>query len=190
MALPVTADVDICANALRLLGDDPIVSLEDDSERARLCNAFYAPTRDAVLRAHPWNFALRRAALNRLAAAPLFEWSAQFQLPVDPFCLRVIRTDDDTYPWKVEGRVLLTNRSEVKILYIARVTDVTLFDPLFTDALTYRLAEKLAMPVTGSLEKARAFRDLYLQVLSEALTYDGQEGTPDILEADHLIRVR
>lgn len=190
MALSVAADVDICANALRLLGEDPIVSLEDDSERARLCNAFYAPTRDAVLRAHAWNFALRRAALNRLAAAPLFEWQAQFQLPADPFCLRVIRTDNDEYPWKIEGRLLLTNRDSVKILYVARILDVTLYDPLFVDALTYRLAEKMAMPITGSLEKAKAFRELYLQILAEALTYDGQEGTPDVFEADQLIRVR
>jgi len=52
--------VSICSNALRKLGDDPITSLTDDTERARLCNAFYEPTRDAVLRSHPWNFAIER----------------------------------------------------------------------------------------------------------------------------------
>ena len=45
----MATEVSICSNALRRLGDDPITSLTDDSERARLCNSFYADTRDSVL---------------------------------------------------------------------------------------------------------------------------------------------
>lgn len=36
----MATDVSICSNALRRLGDAPITSLTDDTERARLCNAF------------------------------------------------------------------------------------------------------------------------------------------------------
>ena len=45
----MASEVGICSNALRKLGDDPITSLTDDTERARLCNAFYTDARDAVL---------------------------------------------------------------------------------------------------------------------------------------------
>ena len=62
----MATEVSICANALRRLGDDPITSLTDDTERARLCNAFYEDARDACLRSHPWNFAITRASLNIL----------------------------------------------------------------------------------------------------------------------------
>jgi len=58
----MATEVSICSNALRRLGDDPITSLTDDTERARLCNAFYQDSRDLVLRSHPWNFAITRAS--------------------------------------------------------------------------------------------------------------------------------
>lgn len=190
MALPVTAAVDICANALRLLGDDPITSLTEDSERARLCNALYDPTRDATLRAHVWNFAMRRASLNKLVDKPLFEWGAQFQLPTDPYCLRVVKIDDPMARWKVEGRVLLCDNSSVKILYIARIEDVSQYDAMFVDALTHRLAAKLAYPVTGSVEKARQFQELYLMIVAEARALDGMEGSPEALDVTDLLEVR
>src|SRR5207245_9076015 len=63
ICLPVTSEVDICSYALRLIGDQPITALTDNSDRARLCNSIYALTRDATLRAHPWNFATYRAAV-------------------------------------------------------------------------------------------------------------------------------
>ena len=66
----MATEVSICSNALRRLGDDPITSLTDDTERARLCNSFYPDARDAVLRLHTWNFAVTRASLAQLAAAP------------------------------------------------------------------------------------------------------------------------
>ena len=54
----MATEVSICSNALRKLGDDPITSLTEDTERARLCNAFYNTARDSLLRSHPWNFAI------------------------------------------------------------------------------------------------------------------------------------
>lgn len=193
MALPVTADVDFCSNALLMLGADRITSLSEDNDAARLCNSLVDPTRDAVLRAHPWNFAIRRQTLNLLVGAPVWRFARAFQLPSDPYCLRVLRTDADLvsgWAWKIEGRQLVTNLSSVKIEYIARITDVASYDSLFLDALTYRMAEKLAFPLTGSFEKAKGFRELYLGVLTEARSIDGLEGTPEQLTADDLIIVR
>ena len=37
--------VEISSNALRLIGDDPITSFSDDTERARLVNAIYEEMR-------------------------------------------------------------------------------------------------------------------------------------------------
>ena len=132
----MATEVSICSNALRRLGDDPITSLTDDTERARLCNAFYADARDACLRSHPWNFAITRASLAQLSATPVYGFDYQFALPTDPFCLRVLAMEFEDYVFKVEnlstqGRVLLTDQETAKIIYIARVTDTTLFDSLF-----------------------------------------------------------
>ena len=151
----MATEVSICSNALRRLGDSPITSLTEDSERARLCNAFYEPSRDAVLRSHTWNFAINRANLAKLSTSPAFEYANQFALPTDPFCLRVLKMEFEDYEFKIEnlagqGRVLLTDEGEAKIIYIARVTDPSLFDSMFVDTLTAKLAVDLAYPVTNS----------------------------------------
>ena len=185
----MATEVSICSNALRRLGDDPITSLTDDTERARLCNAFYADARDACLRSHPWNFAITRASLTQLSSTPAYGFDYQYALPTDPYCLRVLSMEFEDYIFKVEnlateGRVLLTNEDTAKILYIARITDTALFDSLFVDTLTALLAAKLAYPVTNSVNLQTQMQNLYQIKLSEARSIDGQEGFINDLVAD------
>lgn len=185
----MATEVSICSNALRRLGDDPITSLTDDTERARLCNSFYADARDACLRSHPWNFAITRASLAQLSATPVYGFDYQFALPTDPFCLRVLAMEFEDYVFKVEnlstqGRVLLTDQETAKIIYIARVTDTTLFDSLFVDTLVAKLAADLAYPVTNSLKVQEQMYRLFQLKLSEARSIDGQEGFIDDLVSD------
>ena len=182
----MATEVSICANALRRLGDSPIVSLTDDTERARLCNAFYSEARDEVLRSHPWNFAITRQQLSQLSATPLYQYSYQYALPTDPFCLRVLEMEYSDYVFKIEhlagtGRVLLTDEGTAKIIYIARVTDTAQFDSLFIDTLTAKLSVDLAYPVTGSVQLQQNMQKLFESKLREARSVDGQEGFQDDL---------
>ena len=182
----MATEVSICANALRRLGDDPIVSLTDDTERARLCNAFYSEARDEVLRSHPWNFAITRQQLSQLSTTPLYQYSYQYALPTDPFCLRVLEMEYSDYVFKIEhlagtGRVLLTDEGTAKIIYIARVTDTAQFDSLFIDTLTAKLSVDLAYPVTGSVQLQQNMQKLFESKLREARSVDGQEGFQDDL---------
>ena len=182
----MATEVSICANALRRLGDDPIVSLTDDTERARLCNAFYSEARDDVLRSHPWNFAITRQQLSQLSATPLYQYSYQYALPTDPFCLRVLEMEYSDYVFKIEhlagtGRVLLTDEGTAKIIYIARITDTAQFDPLFIDTLTAKMSVDLAYPVTGSVQLQQNMQKLFESKLREARSVDGQEGFQDDL---------
>ena len=90
------------------------------------------------------------------------------------------------YIFKVEnvathGRVLLTDEGTAKILYIARITDTTLFDAMFVDTLTAKLAVDLAYPVTNSMQVQTNMQKLYQLKLSEARSIDGQEGFIDDL---------
>jgi|TARA_R110002020_G_scaffold22513_7_gene76087 hypothetical protein len=186
----MSSEAEICSNALSLLGDDPITALTDDSTRARLCNRFYASTRDSVLRAFTWNFAITRQALAQSTTTPNFEFSFQYQLPEDPFCLKALKIDDDYEKWRVEGRFLLTNASTVSLQYIARITDVGQYDALFTESLEYRLAEKMAWPITQNNKSVEVFNALYTQKLAEARTMSSQEGYGETFDADDLIVAR
>jgi hypothetical protein len=59
-----TDNLEVANSALLRLGAKKISSLTEDSDRARLCNAFIHSVRKQTLRAHPWNVALKRAKLN------------------------------------------------------------------------------------------------------------------------------
>ncbi len=55
------SDTGIANVALSRLGAERIASISEDTENARLINAVYGTLRDEVLRAHPWNFAIKRS---------------------------------------------------------------------------------------------------------------------------------
>jgi len=78
-----TSPVEICNLALSWLGGDLIISLTDDSTEAKLCNAVYAPLRDAVLEEREWTFATRRIQPPALVAGPLYGYDKAFQIPIE-----------------------------------------------------------------------------------------------------------
>ena len=185
----MATEVSICSNALRKLGDSPITSLTENSERARLCNALYEPARDSLLRSHAWNFAITRAALSQISSTPAFEYSHQYALPTDPFCLRVLKMEFDDYEFKIEnlagqGRVLLTNEGTANIIYIAQITDPKLFDSIFVDTLTAKLASEMAYPITNSAALQKEMEKVYKLKLTEARSIDSTEGFTDDIISD------
>ena len=169
--------VDIANLALTRLGQDTIVSLTDESSRARAVNAVYSISRDAVLRGHPWNFAQKRVKLTADSAAPTFGYTKQFELPAD--FLRVTRLNEQSRDFRVEGNKILCNASTINVVYTYRVTDSNLFDNLFVDTLAYRIAADTARQLTGSIETHNLMVQLYERSLTEAKFLDSSE-KPDL----------
>jgi len=190
MTTTAITEVSICSDALGELGDDPITSLTDDTERARLCNRFYSRTRDELLQSYPWNFAQARQVLGQLAETPDFEFSNQYQLPTDPFCLKVNQVYNTTSRWKVEGRVLLIDDSSASIKYTARIEDTAQFNILFASALVKLMAHTMCYAVTGSTSFKQGLWEDFKQVRSEARSLDAQEGSSEKFESNILIAVR
>jgi len=163
----VSSEVEVCNQALARLGDERIASLGDDSAAANFCQALYPQTRDEVLRSHNWNFAMKRACLCRLSVNPLFGWRYQYELPADFLRMDILngrREADGKGLYEIEGRKLLTNEGCAKIRYVARVTDCTLYDSLFVEALVAKLAFKLAKPLTDSEGVASAMLQEYERI--------------------------
>ena len=183
--------VGICNNALIKLGQDTIISLTEDSKAARTCNQLYEDTRDAVFRAHPWNSLIKRVELAQLSTSPAYEFEYEYQLPTD--CLRVLSTDKVEYEtelFKIEGRKLLSDDTAVSILYVAKITDPNEYDTLLREAIAARLAAELAIIMTDSNSLVQTMWTLYQDKLREARSVDGQEGTPDRIEADTYLNAR
>ena len=167
----------ICNLALARAQASPINDITDTtSEAARQCGNLYPLLLDAVLRSHPWNFALKRVNLIASSTAPTFEFTYKYLLPSD--CLRVLKLYDSDEDWLIEGRYLLTNESVVNIVYIFRNTDESQYDPLFVEALATKIASRLAAVLGANRTLADSLSGDYKILLAEARMMDGQEGTP------------
>jgi hypothetical protein len=182
--------VEISSNALRLLGDDPITSFGDDTERARLVNAIYEEMRDDVTRAAVWNCCKARQVLAALTETPAFGWGYYHQLPGDNLRVVDVLSGDTRIDHTIEGRRLMTDVSSVNLIYLKRVTDPNDFDALFISALTARIAAELALPISGSNTVATAMWTAYDKKVKEARTIDSQEGTPANLDAQSIMDAR
>lgn len=177
---------EICNKALAHLGDARISDFHEISVAAEKCRTHYDQERDELLRMHRWNFAQQRATLSQLAEGPAFGWAYQYALPAD--CLRVLELNgveasmcDSSY--KIEGRNLVTDAEEAKIVYVKRVTDTTLYDVLFVGALAYKLAAALCKEITNSTSEKGALLQMFGQAMREAGWTDAVENRPRVIPA-------
>ena len=174
----MASEVDIINSAMNMIGASNIISRTEDSKAARVANQRFDYVRDAVMRAHPWNCLVTRVALAADADTPAFDWSYQFTLPVDPYCLRVLRLDYLDIEHRVEGRKILTDESTINLIYLARVTDPNQWDMLLIEAIAARLAADVSFTLSQSTSLTQAMHQLYESKLSEARFVDATEGTP------------
>ncbi len=179
--MPEISAVSICSNALLLLGDKPIDSFDINNDRTRLVANLYTSKRDKVLRAHPWNCAIKRVVLSPDTDAPAFGWGYQFQLPDD--WLRTLCVGDDDAPdeFAVEGRKVLMDSNVCRLRYVFRNEVEATWDALLVDAMTQVMVAALTYPITKSTTKQATEEEIVKQVLKTARAVDGQEVTPETL---------
>jgi hypothetical protein len=185
------SSIALCSNALVKLGAQPIGSFEDPTPEAQVAARLYPALRDALLSAHPWSFAVAQATLPRLAAEPVADFGAAFQLPVD--FLKVISAGSGTsgrgLGYRILGRRLHADAPSVTLTYIARASEGD-FPPFFDQALIARLAAELCLPLTESASRAEVLMRQAEQELRRARLLDSQQATPKRVEDFTLIRAR
>ena len=182
------SETEICNLALLRVGQPVIGDITEASDPAITCRKFYTETRDELLRQHPWNFAMGRKELAASTTTPDFEFTYSFPLPAD--CLRVLSLYYTDYEWVIEGKNLLTNLDTVQIKYIKRITDSGIFPPDFTEALSIKLAQKIAAYVTQNLKLSQLLYEEFEMVLARAKAADAQEGSYQAFETSTIINSR
>lgn len=174
-----SSDLDICNMALSHLGRTatPIQSFSERSTEAALCKRWYDPARREVLEVQDWSFARKRVSLALHADLPPDEWAFRYQKPSDCIAIRSFWNPfSNTFvavspiigvwpgfggdlttaiPYETEASLdgqqttILTNQESAVIRYTYDATLTQLFPPLFVNALSYYLAAKMALGVTG-----------------------------------------
>lgn len=169
--------IDIINTALARLGESPIQSIEEGSVSANTAKMLYDGVRRSVLRDYDWNFALKEATLVRLAKNDSKFYEYAFALPSD--CIRAVDLLGGV-AFTVIGGKLYSNFGEAVLRYISDVEDESLFDSKFAEALTYKLASELAMPIKGSAELMQAYNNAYANLAKDAATESANESAIEL----------
>lgn len=189
----MASEVDIANLALANLGDRATVASLDPPEgsaQAEHCARFYPIARDMLLELHPWSFATRRVTLAQLVDVPP-NWLYAYALPAD--CIRVYAvTAQESTGDKGENfaiglndvgqRVLYSDTAGAIARYTARITDTTLFSPLFVTTVTWKLSALLAGAILkgdAGAAQARSCEQMMAAYLGQARVSDSnQRQTP------------
>lgn len=214
----MVSKTDICNLALQNIGAKSIITLTDGSVEATECNLRYESIRKLVLELHPWNFAVKRVALNLLTTSPAFGYDNQFGLPGD--FVRIFATEEQTdfinfgsnfngyltisnqtsfsqaddYKIEIdpttEATVLLSNDEAKRIIYVFDQQDTAKFAPLFVELLAKGLGAAIAYRVTNSRTMAKAEKEEFAGMLESSKTIDAQQGTFERVEQGVYLGVR
>ena len=185
----MASKVQIAKLALQNIGDRyDIASLTESTPEAEQVNLVLDDVRDALLREYPWKFALKYVSPASLSGTPPASWSYMYTYPVD--ALKVWRLvnpldpkGDSLPPLKftvgrnaANAKVVFTDESEPEFEYTAQITDTEEYDANFVMALSWRIAEHIAIPLTGNYELANAMARQAESKVGKAMQEDGNEG--------------
>ena len=195
----MASEVQIAKLALQHIGDRwDISDLTEATPEAEQVNLVFDDTRDALLRQHPWNFGKKYASPATLSGTVPGNWTYMYAYPTDAVRVNGIIDPVETgTPIKFEVarnasdvKVVLTDQEDAEFFYTARITDTVQFDPEFTMALSYALAARLAMPLTGERAIMGDMDTLARNIVNSAWETDSNEGIEEDLPEATWIQAR
>jgi hypothetical protein len=175
-------DTDVANVALDHLKENVISSFDDDKVVGRWMKRNYFIVRDIVLAVNPWRFAVDRIILSEALPVPVFGYSRKFTKPTDSIRILPLRSNGEKngrlIDHSVEGLYILTNApGPLKVQYIKKIADATLFSPLFIDAFSMNMALRLAPLLTGKQGLITELKASYKETLTQAMFIDSAEGS-------------
>lgn len=190
----MASEVDICNLALSNIRAGAINSLTESSLQAQQCSIKYPILRDMMLREYGWDFATKLTTLAPRFDVDVFNWVYTYQYPSD--CLYIeklilnieqVGVHDQVLASQIDNgldlgaqvryevmnvdnqKIIVSNEPNLRARYRAKVTNTDLFDPTFTQALSWLLASELAIAIVGG-EGGRALRGDAYSIYQNYLT--------------------
>jgi len=202
----MTTKTQIVNLALHRLGTERINSLADNNKRAKIMNDLYDTTRRKLLRNHSWNFALKRAQLNKLVNKPAFGFEYEYSLPADYIKIWNIADASgvisnahpgnlgfipDKQQFVIEDGKLLTNLEQAYVLYGYDNTDTSQYTDTFIEAFALTLAAKACYSITQNNETTQLILGEVEKYLGESRSDSAQEySSPDSYEISDFTAIR
>ena len=182
--------VSICSNALLLLGDNPIADFNEGTDKARLASNLWEMARDAVLRQHPWNCAIKRVALAPDEEAPAFDYTYQFTLPSDWLRTLSIGQEGERPRYRMEGGKVLMDENVCRLRYVWRNDNPATWDALLIQTMTLVMRAMFAYAITQSGSLEQMIDGIVAKAMRDARAVDGQEDEPEAMDESPLLAAR
>jgi len=182
----MATDIDMCSNALLLIGHSTINSFTDAGAGARAASNLYSTIYQDALTSHAWRFSMGKVSLSKLTADPLNEWTNAFQLPGD--LLMVYRT----YPrsvYEIYEDKIYSDEGTLEIDYWFEPPETSL-PPYFVKLMQYRLASEFAVSVTDNRTLAELYEIKADKQFLVAVNRDSQGRTNNAIESAPFLEVR
>lgn len=174
--------IEICNLGLSHVGGYSIESLDEPKKEARECKRLYLPACMATLEISDWGFARKRTALALLtdtlgAWEYVYAWPSDCAMPrkiYDPAALEDGGEQSDPVPFEqgindaLNKRTIATNMEDAILIYTAKVVDANMYPASFVDALGWRLAADLAIPLRSDSKMREGCLVQFRQRLGEA----------------------
>lgn len=189
----MASKIEICNMALLRLGAKSIIALSDQTVEAKKLNIIYDMVARNVMSLGPWTSCTARATLAQLVTTPEWGYTYQYQLPVDPVCLRVLTLNEcklGDINYKIEGNKLLTDETTAQIQYISYLTDTESYDDYLRQAITERLIVELAYSTTGSERNLDAMEKIFAAKVDSWLNINNSQGSSEYLPSDTFTDIR
>lgn len=176
---------DVANKALGLLGESrQILTLDDNTPRARLLKRYYGPSRDEALAAYPWNEALTLLTLNPTPAIETGGWEHAYLLPGDYLHWQPWdRQSENWFEGEIVGRYLMASPCQdpddpeataILLRYVRRLEAVALWSAGLESAVSARLASYCARTISGSSSDQRNMMELFESEIAKAKSADAK----------------
>ena len=168
------SDLDVINQALILLGEDELESVNTGGALGEAVSRLYEPTVNALLINTRWRFAMKQAALTQVSGAKIEGYSYGFQLPND--CITVAKVIG-AFDFTIMGRIVYANSASLTLNYVFRPATST-WPEHFALAMRYKLATVLNEPVTGGATSGLVMQQFEKEAdiaIAQGMALDGQQ---------------
>jgi len=196
--------IEVVNAALVTLGEQPIMSIEDNTPTAIAAKTKAPLIVPEVLKSADWNCARITAKLAKLDTLPNYSrFKNAFQLPTSPEFLRVVaispdggetfvdldayynENNDPEVAYDIEGDKLFCDLDVCVIKYTGSI-DVAKMDATLRRVVEAAFAHELSYSITSSTSNASYLEDQYRKKLKKARFINGMEKNARQQEGDVL----
>jgi hypothetical protein len=207
----------ICNLALAHVGNTKGISNidTDTSVEANMCRLFYDQCLLDMFESFQWPFARTRAELGLVEEDPTPNWKYSYRMPADAGRMIAIGDTNLFIAWDFNwagnwtdngmglmkiplplyeivsdnaGKLIYTQIADAVIYYERRVTNPTLWPVSFANALAWRLAAEIALPLSRDPKIAQNAERKYELEISRAYAAQLNESPTEVLEDSEITR--